>query len=144
MLHKYSYQTISPLTLNQYAICCTRLLHTTVPQERTLYNVLISLVFRIFFAYFAKYEGSGGLMDKVFISQPWDRGFEPQMRHDHDSSYNTSTGWFQEADSRVISIICENLLQNQAKMNKFKLKDITQIPICMPVSIFFITSIRIR
>ena len=42
-------------------------------------------------------------MDKVSGSQPRDRGFEP---HDLDSSYATSTGWFQEADSRVINISC--------------------------------------
>ena len=40
--------------------------------------------------------GSGDLMDKVSASQTRDRGF------DHDSSYDTSIGWFQEADSRVI------------------------------------------
>ena len=41
-------------------------------------------------------------MDKVSASQPWDQEFEPHMGHDHDSSYDTSTGWFQEVDSRVI------------------------------------------
>ena len=39
-----------------------------------------------------------GLMDKVSASQPRDRGFEPHTGHDHDSSYNTSTGWFKETD----------------------------------------------
>ena len=48
------------------------------------------------------YEGSGGQMDKVSASQPWDRGFKPHMGHDHDSSHDTSTGWFQEADSSMI------------------------------------------
>ena len=42
--------------------------------------------------------GRGGLMDKVSASQPGNRGFEPHTGHDHD----TSTSWFQEADSRVI------------------------------------------
>ena len=42
--------------------------------------------------------GGDGLMDKVSASQPRD--------HDHDSSYDTITGWFQEADSRVINISC--------------------------------------
>ena len=37
-------------------------------------------------------------MDKVSASQPLNRGFELHMDHDHDSSYDTSTGWFQEAD----------------------------------------------
>ena len=41
-------------------------------------------------------------MDEVSTSQPHDRGFEPHTVHDHDSLYDTSTGWFQEADSRVI------------------------------------------
>ena len=41
-------------------------------------------------------------MDNVSASKPRDRGFEPHMGHDHDSSYDTSTVWFKEADSRVI------------------------------------------
>ena len=45
-------------------------------------------------------------MDKVSASQPQDRGFEPHMGHDHDSSYDTNTGWFLEADSKVINISC--------------------------------------
>ena len=51
-------------------------------------------------------QGSDGLMDKVSASQPQDREFEPHTGHDHDSSYGTSTGWFQEADSRMINISC--------------------------------------
>ena len=51
-------------------------------------------------------KGREGLMEKVFASQPWDRGFEPHTGHDHDSSYDISTGWFQEDDSRVINISC--------------------------------------
>ena len=43
-------------------------------------------------------------MDKMFASQPQYHGFEPHKGHDHDSSYDTSTVWFQEADSRVINI----------------------------------------
>ena len=35
---------------------------------------------------------SDGLMDKVSASQPRDRWFEPHMGHDHDSSFDTSTG----------------------------------------------------
>ena len=60
-------------------------------------------------------------MDKVSASQPWDCGFEPNTGHNHDSSYDTSTGWFQEADSRVINRSCQNLFLNQAKINMFKL-----------------------
>ena len=37
-------------------------------------------------------KGSDGLMDKVSASQPRDRGFEPHTGHDHDFSYDTSTG----------------------------------------------------
>ena len=40
-------------------------------------------------------------MDKVSASQPRCRGFEPHTGHDHDP-HDTSTGWLQEADSRVI------------------------------------------
>ena len=54
------------------------------------------------------FKGSGGLMDKLFVSQPGDgrfqsldRGFEPYTGHDYDSSLDTSTGWYQEADSKV-------------------------------------------
>ena len=39
-------------------------------------------------------------MDKVSASQPL--GFETHIGHDHVSSYDISTGWFQEVDSRVI------------------------------------------
>ena len=38
-------------------------------------------------------------MDKVFASQHRDRGFEPHTVHDQDSSYDTSTGLFREAES---------------------------------------------
>ena len=72
--------------------------------------------------FYALYKGSGGLMGKVSASQPQDHGFEPHTGHDHDFSYDTSTGWFQEADSRVIKISCENLLHNRAKINMFKIK----------------------
>ena len=37
-------------------------------------------------------------MDKVSASQPRDRGFVSHTGHDHDFSYDTSTGWFQKAD----------------------------------------------
>ena len=60
-------------------------------------------------------------MDKVSASQPRDRGFEPHTGDDHDSSYDTSTGWFQEAESRVININCLNLFHNRAKINMVKL-----------------------
>ena len=31
-------------------------------------------------------------MDKVSVSQPRDRGFEPHTGNDHDPSYDTGTG----------------------------------------------------
>ena len=60
-------------------------------------------------------------MDNVSASQPWDRGLEPHTGHDHDSTYDASTGWFQEADSRVIDLRCDNLFHSRAKINMFKL-----------------------
>ena len=60
-------------------------------------------------------------MDKVAASQPLYHSFEPHTGHNHDFSHDTSTGWFQEADSRVIYLSCENFLHNRAKINKFKL-----------------------
>ena len=41
-------------------------------------------------------------MDNVPASQPRDRGVELHAGHDHDSTYDTSTGWFQGGDVRVI------------------------------------------
>ena len=35
-------------------------------------------------------------MDKVSALQPQDRGFKPHTGHDNDSSYDTSTGLFQD------------------------------------------------
>ena len=52
-------------------------------------------------------KGRVGLMDKVSASQTRDRGFEDCTGYDQDSSNDTCTGLFQEADSRVI-ISCEN------------------------------------
>ena len=43
-------------------------------------------------------KNCGGLIDKVSASQPWDCELKPHTGHDHVSSYDTSTGWFQEAD----------------------------------------------
>ena len=37
-------------------------------------------------------KGSDGLMDKVSALKPQDHGFEPHTGHDHDSSYDNSTG----------------------------------------------------
>ena len=46
-------------------------------------------------------------------------GSSPKQGYDHDSLCDTSTCWFQEADSRVIYIRCDNLFR--AKINMFKL-----------------------
>ena len=48
-------------------------------------------------------------MEKVYVSQP------------RDSLYDNCTGWFYEADSRVILISCDILLHDRAKINKFEL-----------------------
>ena len=60
------------------------------------YKISIYMYYQMFV------KGSGCLMDKVSASQSRDRGFEPHTGHDHDSLDDTSTGGFQEADSRVI------------------------------------------
>jgi hypothetical protein len=53
-------------------------------------------------------KGSSGLVAKV-VSQPRDHGFEHYSGHDYVSPFDTSTGLFQEADSKVIHISCKNL-----------------------------------
>ena len=69
----------------------------------------ITLLLLIDFSYeHVKFKANGGLIIKVSASQPHD------CQH-HDSSYDTNTGWFQEADSIVIEISCVNLLHNRAK-----------------------------
>ena len=55
----------------------------------------LAIIKKLFVCHYVKCKGSGGLMDKVSASQPQDRGFEPRMGDDHDSSYDTSTDWFQ-------------------------------------------------
>jgi hypothetical protein len=49
-------------------------------------------------------RGSGDLMAKIFASQFQDCGFESNSGHGYVSSFDTSTGLFQEADSKVINI----------------------------------------
>ena len=74
-------------------------------------NNKISIIYSLLLIHFSNwcsnltnptFMGSNGLMDKVSASQPQDHGFEPHTCHNNDSSYDTSTGCFQEADSRVI------------------------------------------
>jgi hypothetical protein len=60
---------------------------------------------------------------KVSVSQPRDHGFEHFSGYDNVSSCDTSTGWFQELDSKVINLSCKTLFRNRAKINMFK-------PIC--------------
>jgi hypothetical protein len=45
------------------------------------------------------------IIHKVSASQPFDPVFKPELGQDHVSSYDTSTGWFKKADSKVINII---------------------------------------
>jgi hypothetical protein len=66
------------------------------------------------------FKGSSGLVVKVSASQPRDYGFEPYSGHDHVSSYDTSTGWFKEADSKVINISCKNFFAIELKKNMLK------------------------
>jgi hypothetical protein len=72
-----------------------------------------------------KLTESGDLMVKVSVSQPMDHGSEPYLGHDHVSFYDTSTGWFQEAGSKVIYISCKYHFQNRASINKFKPRKLT-------------------
>jgi hypothetical protein len=60
------------------------------------------------------YRGSGGIVVKVSASQPKDHVFEPYSGHDYVSSYDTSTGWFHEADSQVINVSCKSLFRIRA------------------------------
>ena len=39
----------------------------------------------------------------------------------YDSRHDNSTGWFQEADSRVINLSCDKVFHNRAKINMVKL-----------------------
>ena len=64
---------------------------------------------------------SGDWVVNVSASQPRVMGLPPTWVYDHDSSYDTSTGWFQEADSKVIYLSCENLFHSWAKISMFKL-----------------------
>ena len=61
------------------------------------------------------HKSSDGLMDKVSASQPRNRVFEPHTGHDHNSSSDTSTGWFQEADSRVITKVARTCFTIELK-----------------------------
>ena len=67
-----------------YAISCSRVFAPKGEDTKTCLFVVISTIKR-----------SDGLMDKVSASQPRDRRFGPNTAHDHDSSCDTSTGWFQ-------------------------------------------------
>jgi hypothetical protein len=60
----------------------------------------------------------------VSASQLRDHEFDTYSGRDHVSSYDTSTGWFQEADSKVINLSCKNLFRNGAKITTFKPRNI--------------------
>ena len=70
----------------------------------TFTNLLLNLLYKQNNLLFnQKYKGRGGLtVHKVSVSQPQNCGSKSQAGHDHDSSYDTSTDWFKEADLRVI------------------------------------------
>ena len=44
-------------------------------------------------------------------------GLSPLWGHEHVSSHETSTGWFQDTDSKEIILSCDNLFHNQAKIS---------------------------
>ena len=44
-------------------------------------------------------------------------GLGHTLCHNHDFSYDTGTGWFQDADMNVINISCKTLFHNQTKIN---------------------------
>ena len=46
----------------------------------------------------------GGLTVKLSAFYPRDPGFELHMGHDHVSSQDTNTDWFEETDLRLIQI----------------------------------------
>ena len=49
-------------------------------------------------------------------------GFEPCLVHEYDSLNDSITGWFQDADSRVISFSCDNLFKvDRSKMGIFNI-----------------------
>ena len=84
-------------------------------KNKSLFHKISSKTQRLFDILSAK--GDGGQV-KVSASQP--RVVDSTQGHNNDSSYDTSIGWFQEADSRVIYLSCDNLFHNQAKVNMFK------------------------
>jgi hypothetical protein len=58
----------------------------------------------------SEHLGSEGLVVKVSASQPRDHGFEPYSVHIRVRSYDTSTCWFQEADSKVQELVLQSSL----------------------------------
>ena len=67
-------------------------------------------------------SGVHGCVVKLSATQPKGRGFEPYIGHDHDSSYNSSTGWCQEAALSMTYLSCENSFHNQPEIITFKNK----------------------
>jgi hypothetical protein len=68
------------------------------------------------------YKRSIGLVVKVSASQTRDYGFDPYSGHGHVPSYDTSTGSFQEADSKMINISCNNLFRSRASIFTLKMQ----------------------
>ena len=65
----------------------------------------------------AYYSSRGTVAEciKMSVSQPRGRRLEPYLSQ-YDSSYDTSTGWLQEADSRMIYLSYENMFHNRSKI----------------------------
>ena len=61
---------------------------------------------------------------KMSVFHPRCCGFEPYIHMVMTLIQDTSTDWFQEADSKVTDLSCENLFHNQAKIDicMFKLR----------------------
>ena len=69
-------------------------------------------------------------MDKVLPCNLWIMDSNPtRVRTMIPHNYDTSTGWFQETDSKVIQISCENLLHKRGNINKLKLTKFNSIKI---------------
>jgi hypothetical protein len=54
------------------------------------------------------FKGTSGLVVKVSASQPGDHGLESYFDYSYVSSYDTTAGRFQEANSKVINVSCKN------------------------------------
>ena len=58
-------------------------------------------------------SGSSRIRVKLSVSQASNCGLKPCQGNDNVSSNDTSTGWYQEADSRLIHIRCKLSLEKK-------------------------------